>query len=88
MNRLKPALLLSFRPTSHSQYKSYIFSKAIALRTSTNMSAGAPKAAETDVQAEATANATGVTSESLQSTLKEKVAAQYVEIEDMSGRVC
>lgn len=45
----------------------------------------APKAAETDTQASAVANTTGVTADSLQATLKEKLGAEHVDIEDMSG---
>ena len=55
------------------------------MSTSSPLGATAPKAAETDQQAEATANTSGVTSESIEKTLKDKVAAQYVDIEDMSG---
>ncbi|KAL8722677.1 MAG: hypothetical protein Q9225_000909 [Loekoesia sp. 1 TL-2023] len=42
-------------------------------------------AAETDTQAEKVANTSGITVSSLQQTLKEKVGAEYVEIEDISG---
>ena len=45
----------------------------------------APSAAETDTQAEAVANTSGVTTESLQKTLIEKLEAKHVDIEDMSG---
>lgn len=48
-----------------------------------NMSA--PSAAESDTQAEATANTSGITPDSLQKTLTEKLDAKYVDIEDMSG---
>ena len=47
--------------------------------------ASTSKAAETDSQAEAVANSTGVTSKSLQKTLEDKLGAQHVDIEDMSG---
>ena len=47
--------------------------------------ASAPKAAETDIQAEATANATGVTPDSIAKRLSDQISAQHVEIEDMSG---
>ena len=50
-----------------------------------NMSA--PKAAETDTQAEQMANLTGVTADSIQKKLQEGVQAQHVDIEDMSGRI-
>ncbi|KAL9026112.1 MAG: hypothetical protein Q9196_005178 [Gyalolechia fulgens] len=42
-------------------------------------------AAETDTQAEKVANTSGITISSLQQTLKEKLGAEYVAIEDMSG---
>ncbi|KAI4152447.1 MAG: hypothetical protein L6R39_001823 [Caloplaca ligustica] len=42
-------------------------------------------AAETDTQAENAANSSGITPSSLQDTLKEKLQAEYVDIEDMSG---
>ena len=42
-------------------------------------------AAETDTQADAVANTSGVTIESLQRTLTEKLEAKHVDIEDMSG---
>ena len=48
-------------------------------------SSGAGAAAETDRQAEAVANTSGVTTESLQKTLTEKLEAKHVDIEDMSG---
>lgn len=43
-------------------------------------------AAETDTQAENAANSSGITPSSLQDTLKEKLQAEYVDIEDMSGK--
>ena len=49
---------------------------------STTMSAGA---AETDTQAAQVANTTGITPESLKSTLAEKLAAQHVDVMDISG---
>ncbi|KAL9629154.1 MAG: hypothetical protein Q9164_007000 [Protoblastenia rupestris] len=55
------------------------------MSTNPTLAADAPKAAETDAQAEAVANTTGVTPESLQKALKEKLAAQHVDIDDMSG---
>ncbi|KAL9100025.1 MAG: hypothetical protein Q9163_004542 [Psora crenata] len=55
------------------------------MSTGTALSGGAPKAAETDTQAQAIANATGVTTESLTKVLQEKLDAQHVDIEDMSG---
>ena len=48
-------------------------------------SGAAPSAAETDTQAAAVANTSGVTPASLQKTLTEKLEAQHVDIEDMSG---
>ena len=45
----------------------------------------APMAAETDVQAEAVANTSGVTPESMKATLTEKLQAQFVAIRDESG---
>ncbi|KAL9006375.1 MAG: hypothetical protein Q9188_000849 [Gyalolechia gomerana] len=42
-------------------------------------------AAETDTQAEKVANTSGITVSSLKQALKEKLDAEYVEIEDMSG---
>ena len=44
-----------------------------------------PSAAETDTQAEAVANTSGITTESLQKTITEKLEAKHVDIEDMSG---
>lgn len=52
-------------------------------RSYANMSA--PSAAETDTQAETVANTSGITTESLQKTLMEKLEAKHVDIEDMSG---
>ena len=49
-----------------------------------NMSA--PSAAETDSQAEAVANTSGITTESLQKTIVEKLNAKHVDIDDMSGK--
>lgn len=48
----------------------------------TAMSAGA---AETDTQAAQVANTTGITPKSLKSTLTEKLAAQHVDVMDISG---
>ena len=48
-----------------------------------NMSA--PKAAETDTQAENVANTTGVTGESIRKALEQGIGAQHVAIEDLSG---
>ena len=45
----------------------------------------APSAAETDSQAETVANTSGITTESLQKTIIEKLEAKHVDIEDMSG---
>ena len=45
----------------------------------------APSAAETDTQAEAVANTSGITTESLQKTITEKLEAKHVDIDDMSG---
>ncbi|KAL8642015.1 MAG: hypothetical protein Q9228_001248 [Teloschistes exilis] len=42
-------------------------------------------AAETDTQATTTANTSGITASSIQEALKEKLQAEYVDIEDMSG---
>ncbi|KAI4260932.1 MAG: hypothetical protein LQ352_000087 [Teloschistes flavicans] len=42
-------------------------------------------AAETDTQAATTANTSGITATSIQEALKEKLQAQHVDIEDMSG---
>lgn len=44
-------------------------------------------AAETDTQAAAAANTSGITPASLSATLKEKLEASHVDINDMSGRV-
>lgn len=44
-----------------------------------------PKAAETDTEAAAVANTSGITTQSISNTLKEKIQAQHVDIEDMSG---
>lgn len=56
------------------------------MSTSQSLAADAPKAAETDAQAEAVANTTGVTAGSLHKTLEQKLGAQHVDIEDMSGK--
>lgn len=50
-----------------------------------DMSGAPPSAAETDTQAESVANTSGVTTESLQKTIVEKLDAKHVDIEDMSG---
>ena len=42
-------------------------------------------AAETDTQAENVANTSGITPDSLKQTLKEKLQANHVDINDMSG---
>ncbi|KAI4109246.1 MAG: hypothetical protein L6R37_000677 [Teloschistes peruensis] len=42
-------------------------------------------AAETDTQAATTANTSGITASSIQEALKEKLQAEHVDIEDMSG---
>ena len=42
-------------------------------------------AAETDTQAANEANTSGITTTSLEETLREKLEAPHVEIEDMSG---
>lgn len=42
-------------------------------------------AAETDAQAENVAKSSGITPTSLQNTLKEKLQAEHVDVEDMSG---
>lgn len=42
-------------------------------------------AAETDTQAEIVANTSGITPDSLKATLKEKLQASHVDINDMSG---
>ena len=49
-----------------------------------NMSA--PSAAETDAQAETVANTSGITTETLQKTITDKLDAKHVDIEDMSGK--
>ncbi|KAL8841323.1 MAG: hypothetical protein Q9170_000953 [Blastenia crenularia] len=43
-------------------------------------------AAETDTQAENVANTSGITISSLTKTLKEKIGAEYVDIEDISAQ--
>ena len=45
----------------------------------------APSAAETDAQAESVANTSGITTESLRKIIAEKLEANHVDIEDMSG---
>lgn len=47
--------------------------------------AGTMSAAETDTQAAETANTSGITTESLTKVLKEKLSAEHVQIDDMSG---
>jgi len=47
--------------------------------------APAAGAAATDTEAAAVANKSGITPQSLSTTLKEKIQAQHVDIEDMSG---
>ena len=44
-----------------------------------------PSAAETDAQAAAVANTSGITTESLTETLREKLDAEFVDINDISG---
>lgn len=69
--------LLPLRPVQRlSNFRPFPISYA-------NMSA--PSAAETDTQAETVANTSGITAESLQKTLTEKLEAKHVDIEDMSG---
>lgn len=46
----------------------------------------ASMSAETDTQAAKVANLTGVTTTSLQTTLTEKLGAQHVDVNDISGR--
>lgn len=46
----------------------------------------APSAAETDTQAQAVASTSGITTDTLQKTLMEKLEAKHVDVEDMSGR--
>ena len=46
---------------------------------------GAMSAAETDTEAVQNANTSGITPDSLKITLTEKLGAQYVAIDDMSG---
>ena len=43
-------------------------------------------AAETDTQAAAAANTSGITPDSMKSTLAEKLQAQFVEVRDESGQ--
>lgn len=71
--RLRPAPQLSIPSPS-------------SLRPYSNMSAP-PSAAETDSQAAAVANTSGITTESLQRTITEKLEAEHVDIEDMSGEI-
>ena len=52
---------------------------------STKMANVTSGAAETDVAATQVANTTGVTPEGIQSTLREKLEAQVVEVDDISG---
>ena len=51
-----------------------------------SMSMNAPSAAEADAQAEKVANTSGITTESLEKTITEKLEANHVDIEDMSGK--
>ena len=44
-------------------------------------------AAETDTQAANNASASGITPTSLQIALKERLDAQYVDVEDLSGEL-
>ena len=48
-------------------------------------SMSAPSAAETDTQAANVANASGITPATLKTTLTEKLEAQHVEVQDISG---
>lgn len=73
---INPILLRSTRPLKVPRSN---------LRYYANMSA--PGAAESDTQAENVASETGITPESLSSTLKEKLEAKHVDIEDMSGKL-
>lgn len=81
---LRPLQLRS-RPTASVSVGKTLQYERRAMSTSSSVAADAPKAAKTDAGAEAIANSTGVTSSSLQKTLQEKLGAQYVDIEDMSG---
>ena len=57
-----------------------------AAKTSVGSKRGlASMAAETDVQAAAVANQTGITTESLRATLESKMQAEKVFVEDISG---
>ena len=69
--RIRPAQRLASFPLSPKSYP--------------NMSVNAPSAAESDAQAEKVANTSGITTESLQKTITEKLEAKHVDIEDMSG---
>lgn len=66
-----------FRPVSHPPITHPL------LRYYADMSA--PSAAETDTQAQAAANSSGITTDTLQKTLTEKLDAKHVDVEDMSG---
>ena len=46
----------------------------------------APKAAETDTQAQNVASTTGVTGDSIKKALETGIGAQHVDVEDMSGK--
>ena len=55
-------------------------------QTSRYATMSAPKAAETDTQAESIANTTGITVDSLFRILTEKLEAKHVDVEDISGQ--
>lgn len=62
-----------------------IRSKSCSHALSTPVQYAVTMSARTDVEAEANQNTSGVTPDTLQSTLKEKLEAQHVEIADLSG---
>ncbi|KAL8746843.1 MAG: hypothetical protein Q9190_001203 [Brigantiaea leucoxantha] len=79
MSMQRLARTLHRHPNSYSLIKGY--SGGIRPRNSA-MSTGA---AETDTQAANNASASGITPTSLQIALKERLDAQYVDVEDLSG---
>ena len=76
MQRFLPVARLSSRFTTPA---------FIPARSRFYASMSAPKAAETDTQAEHVANTTGVSDESIRKALEQGIGAQHVDIEDMSG---
>ena len=77
-------LLRATRPL-HNARLSSIAPRSQILFSASRTYAKMASAAETDTQAEIVANTSGITPDSLKATLKEKLQASHVDINDMSG---